>query len=211
MMLNETKHYDFRDGDKKPNKTRNRYRRKAVRYLLVLLVGAAVYALAAPEAAQNTINEAARTAPGHYRVVEVVDGDTIRVELSGQTETVRLIGLDTPETKDPRKPVQCFGQAAAAKARELMAGGSVRLEADPNDSDRDKYKRLLRYVYLPDGQLVNAEMIRQGYAFAYTIFPFEKLEEFRELERQAREQNLGLWAGCEVDESSRVKQTNEQP
>ncbi|HSH31891.1 MAG TPA: thermonuclease family protein [Candidatus Saccharimonadales bacterium] len=210
-MLNETKHFKPPDFERTHQKANHKYRRQAIRYLLALLVGAAVYGLAAPENAQQTLNQAVSVAPGYYRVVEVVDGDTIEVELNGQTDIVRLIGLDTPETKDPRKPVQCFGKAATDKARELMAGGSVRLEADSSDSDRDKYKRLLRYAYLPDGTLVNAEMIKQGYAFAYTIFPFEKLDEFRELERQARQQNLGLWAGCQVDESSDVKQTQGQP
>jgi endonuclease YncB( thermonuclease family) len=146
-------------------------------------------------------------APGSYRVTKAVDGDTIDVDMDGKTETVRFIGIDTPETHDPRKPVQCFGEAAAAYTKSHVTGISVRLEADPTNSDRDKYKRLLRYVYLPDGTLLNAKLIHDGYAFAYTIFPFTKLDDFRALERDAREANRGLWAGCDVNDASVIKQT----
>lgn len=148
--------------------------------------------------------------PGMWHVEEVVDGDTIRVRQNGQSETVRLIGIDTPETHDPRKPVQCFGLAAAAYSKQLLQGSSVRLEPDPEDSDRDKYQRLLRYVYLPDGTLVNAQLIRVGYAFAYVIFPYTKLDAFKQLEAEARDQNRGLWRGCNVDDATDIKQTTTQ-
>ncbi len=146
--------------------------------------------------------------PGYYPVSKVHDGDTIDVVIEGKTETVRLIGIDTPETKDPRKPVQCFGQAASAKTHQLLDDKSVRLETDPADSDRDKYHRLLRYVYLEDGTLINAELVKQGYAFAYTVFPFGKLEEFRSLEAEARAASRGLWSSCPVDETKQIKQTS---
>jgi micrococcal nuclease len=145
--------------------------------------------------------------PGLWHVTKAVDGDTLNVQMGDQKETVRLLGIDTPETHDPRKPVQCFGEVAAAHTKALVEGKDVRLEPDPTDSDRDKYHRLLRYVYLPDGTLVNAELIKDGYAFAYTIFPLIKLDEFRALEADARAGNRGLWAGCAVDESSDIKQT----
>jgi micrococcal nuclease len=150
----------------------------------------------------------ANAQPGLAPVVRDIDGDTIVVKLSGREETIRLIGADTPETHDPRKPVQCFGLAAAAHTKSLVEGTSVRLAADPEDSDRDKYGRLLRYVYLPDGTLVNAELIKDGYAFAYTVFPFSKLNEFRALEAGARDANRGLWAGCNVNSSSQIEQTS---
>lgn len=146
--------------------------------------------------------------PGLLPVVHINDGDTIIVrEANGREETVRLLGVDTPETKDPRKPVQCFGEAASRHTKERLAGQRVRLEPDPTNTDRDKYHRLLRYVYLPDGTLYNAELIRDGYGFAYTVFPLVRLDEFRALEHQARDQNRGLWAGCLIDESDRIKQT----
>ncbi|HSX01043.1 MAG TPA: thermonuclease family protein [Candidatus Saccharimonas sp.] len=146
--------------------------------------------------------------PGLYPVVHINDGDTIIVRLpDGHEETVRLLGVDTPEVKDPRKPVQCFGEAASAHTKARLTGAAVRLEPDPEDTDRDKYGRLLRYVYLPDGTLYNAELIRDGYGFAYTVFPITKLDDFRALEADARSHNRGLWAGCNIDSSSEIKQT----
>jgi micrococcal nuclease len=119
----------------------------------------------------------------------VIDGDTI--VLDGE-ETVRLIGVDTPETKDPRKPVQYFGQEAYEFTRSLVEGKRVRLEYDQERND--KYGRTLAYVYLEDGTFLNTEIIKQGYGFAYTQFPFKYLEEFRQYEREARENERGLWA-----------------
>lgn len=136
------------------------------------------------------------TQPGLYHVVEFVDGDTIKVDMSGTTETLRFIGVDTPETHDPRKSVQCFGVAAAAFTKNLIGKNDVRLEADPLNTNRDRYNRLLRYIYLPDGRLVNAEIIKQGYGFAYTGFPFTKSDEFLGYQKEAREANRGLWGSC---------------
>lgn len=149
--------------------------------------------------------------PGYYQVTQVTDGDTINVMIAGQKETVRMIGIDTPEVKDPRKPVQCFGKAASAETHRLLDGKSVRLEGDPQNSDRDKYHRLLRYVYLPDGTMVNQHLIEQGFAFTYTLFPFSKMEQFKSLETNARQQNKGLWGGCEVKKTGDKEQTQDQP
>ncbi|MDB5164188.1 MAG: hypothetical protein JWS12_806 [Candidatus Saccharibacteria bacterium] len=139
---------------------------------------------------------AVKTQPGLYQVTEFVDGDTIGVNMNGNGEKVRLIGVDTPETHDPRKPVQCFGLAAASFTKQLIGKSAVRLEADPINTNRDRYNRLLRYVYLPDNRLVNAEIIKQGYGFAYLSFPFTKADEFRQYETNARSANLGLWHNC---------------
>ena len=144
----------------------------------------------------NIIKPAVKVAeqnqPGLFKVTEFVDGDTIAVDMNGTKEKVRFIGVDTPETHDPRKAVQCFGQAAADFTKKTIGSNRVRLEADPQNTNRDRYNRLLRYVYLPDGTLVNAEIIKQGYGFAYTFFPFSKLDEFRSYEKTARENNKGL-------------------
>ena len=121
--------------------------------------------------------------------IRVVDGDTIVLD---GNEKVRLIGVDTPETKDPRKPVQYFGKEASEFTRNLVEGRKVRLEYYQNKID--KYGRTLAYVYLEDGTFLNAEIIKQGYGFAYTIFPFKYLEEFRQYEKEARENERGLWA-----------------
>lgn len=165
-----------------------------------------------PDTVEQAITDSAKTLqsaqPGLAEVEKVIDGDTIEVTYGGRKETVRFLGIDTPETHDPRKPVQCFGQAASDYNKSLLEGKSVRLEPDATNSDRDKYRRLLRYVYLPDGTLVNAKLIQDGYAFAYVVFPLERLDEFKALEQQARAENRGLWAGCNVNESDKVKQTS---
>jgi len=121
--------------------------------------------------------------------VRVVDGDTLVLDGG---ERVRLIGVDTPETVDPRRPVQYFGKEASAFTRRMAQGKTVRLEYDQDT--RDRYDRTLAYVYLPDGSFLNAEIIRQGYGHAYVRFPFRYQEQFLALEREAREQGRGLWA-----------------
>lgn len=126
-----------------------------------------------------------------FRVVKVVDGDTIKLE---NGEVVRYIGIDTPETVHPSKPVQCFGKEASDKNKELVEGKLVKLEKDI--TDRDKYGRLLYYVWVGD-LFVNDYLVRQGYAYAYTYPPDVKYnEQFVQAQREARENNRGLWAGC---------------
>lgn len=143
------------------------------------------------------INQA--IAAGTYKVSEFDDGDTIIVDMNGHKETVRFIGVDTPEVKDPRKPVQCFGKAASNYTKQLIGSQPVHLVADSENTNRDRYNRLLRYIYLPDGTLVNAEIIKQGYGFAYTGFPFTKKQEFKNYEAEARQQNRGLWSACQPE------------
>ena len=127
-------------------------------------------------------------------VTRIVDGDTIIVEVNGVQEKIRLIGTDTPEVVDPRKPVQCFGKEASAFTKNLLAGGSVRLESDPTQGDRDKYGRLLRYVFLSDGTFVNKTLIAEGYAHEYTYrIPYRYQTDFKTAERSARENKKGLW------------------
>lgn len=135
--------------------------------------------------------------PGLYHVSTFYDGDTIAVNMNGKDEKIRFIGVDTPETHDPRKAVQCFGQAAAAFTKQLIDTNNVRLESDALSSNRDRYNRLLRYVYLPDGRFVNLEIINQGYGFAYTGFPFTKSDQFVAAQTAAREANRGLWHNCQ--------------
>jgi micrococcal nuclease len=130
------------------------------------------------------------------RVVKVVDGDTIHVQLGSVREKVRYIGVDTPETKHPSKPVQCFGQKASDFNEELVGGERVRLVRDVEP--RDRYGRLLAYVYrVRDGLFVNAELVRLGYAQPLTIAPdVRHAERFAALAREAREQERGLWSMC---------------
>lgn len=146
--------------------------------------------------------------PGLYSVVRFSDGDTITVDMNGKEETVRMIGVDTPETHHPDLPVQCYGPAASAYTKNLIGEQKVRLEADPTNQNRDRYDRLLRYAYLPDGRLVAGELIKNGYGFAYTSFPFTKKDEFVSLEQQAKTEAKGLWGNCTVTEDNGRKQTN---
>jgi len=136
--------------------------------------------------------------PGLYSVSKFVDGDTIEVNMNGHNETIRFIGIDTPETHKPNTPVQCYGPEAAAFTKSFIGSNNVRLQADPMDTNRDRYGRLLRYVYLPDGTLVDAKLISEGYAFAYTLFPFQQKEAFVSLENQAKQAKKGLWGACQV-------------
>lgn len=139
------------------------------------------------------------------RVVKVIDGDTIELE---NGERLRYIGIDAPEKNDPRKPVQCFAQEATEKNRELVEGELIKFYKDV--SERDKYQRLLGYVYREDGLFVNLELVRQGYAFSYPYSPdISKQDEFREVEREAREKERGLWSDCKIEETSSGRsQTN---
>ncbi len=129
-------------------------------------------------------------------VSKVIDGDTIELE-NGQT--VRLIGIDTPETVDPRRPVGCFGKEASVESKRLMVDKWVILQKDV--SETDKYGRLLRYVYLSleDGQtlFVNDYLVREGFAKVLTYPPDVKFsDQFRQAEAEARENNKGLWGRC---------------
>ncbi|MGI8775620.1 MAG: thermonuclease family protein [Actinomycetota bacterium] len=145
--------------------------------------------------------------PGYERayVTRVVDGDTIRADIlesvegpgAGETEvgenySVRLIGIDTPESVKPGSPVECFGREASAALKALVEGTEVRLVKDVENTDR--YDRLLRYVYFGQ-EMANARMVANGYAHAYTYPPNVRHSEFFvQLEREARENDRGLWA-----------------
>lgn len=132
-------------------------------------------------------------------VTRVIDGDTIEVSLNGQEEKVRLVGMDTPETVDPRKPVGCFGKEASDETKSLLTGREVLMIKDV--SETDKYSRLLRYVYLKLSQdqtlFINDFLVRQGYARVLTIPPDVKFEDqFLQAQRDASLQKLGLWSKC---------------
>ena len=134
-------------------------------------------------------------------VDRVVDGDTI--ELSDGRK-VRYIGIDTPETKDPRKEIQCFGEEASAYNRDLVEGKVVAIEADV--ADKDQYDRLLRYVWLED-EMINKKLVAEGYAYASSYPPNVKYQtQFKLAQQQAREQNLGLWAECMVNDTALINQ-----
>ena len=133
--------------------------------------------------------------PGAYQVTHFVDGDTVQVTMNGTLETIRFIGMDTPETHKPNTPVQCYGPAAAAYTKSRIGSQRIRLVSDSLTTNRDRYNRLLRYVVLEDGTYLNLELIQKGYAFAYA-FPFSRLNEFDAAMQQAQKSKAGLWGKC---------------
>ncbi len=130
----------------------------------------------------------------YYSVISVTDGDTLKINMDGKTETLRLIGIDTPETVDPRKTVQCFGKEASNKAKEMLTGKKVRVEKDSTQGERDKYNRLLVYIYLEDGLFYNKYIIEQGYAHEYTYnIPYKHQVDFKNAQKSAQNNQRGLW------------------
>ncbi|MDX1766362.1 MAG: thermonuclease family protein [Candidatus Saccharimonadales bacterium] len=167
--------------------------------LLAMLLGVVGLETLAPDVFSRIENVLGEIQPGYYQVIEVNDGDTITVKANGRNERVRLIGIDTPEKNHPDKPVQCFAETASRRLAELIDGQGVMLEADPVSTNRDRYDRLLRYVYSAEGLMLNRAMVADGYAFAYLNFPHTYLDEFEKLEENAKQKNLGLWSACRVE------------
>jgi micrococcal nuclease len=148
--------------------------------------------LAAALAALLALTAAAEAQALTATVLRVVDGDTIYVDLAGHAEKVRYIGMDTPEVHHPRRGEEPGGRAATLLNRRLVEGRTVRLELDVQS--RDRYGRLLAYVYVGD-VMVNAELVRRGYAQAMTVPPnVRHASLFVRLQREAREAGRGLWA-----------------
>ncbi len=137
-----------------------------------------------------------------YAVVSVTDGDTFKVSNNGKIETVRIVGINTSETVDPEKSIECFGKEASNKLKALLVGKNVQLEADNTQSDRDKYGRLLRFVTL-EGSDVGLQMIGQGYAYEslYSSTPHKMRDTYVQAQQQAQANKVGLWAdsACPVE------------
>lgn len=183
----------------------NRKLRHAVISLLIiifLIAGEKTYTSLLPHQSAVEGVKTAVTTPtsvpvqkGLVKVTKVVDGDTIHVLLNGKSTTVRIIGIDTPETVDPRKPVQCLGIAASNRAKELLSGKSVVLESDPTQDDKDKYGRLLRYVFINGSDDYGLGAIEEGYAHEYTYaVPYKYQTEYKKAEKAAKDARVGLWA-----------------
>ena len=131
-----------------------------------------------------------------HKVSQVVDGDTVKIETESGPVTVRIIGIDTPETVHPFKPVELGGQDASNKAKELLEGQIVTIhyDPDPKHGKWDSYERLLVYLDLPDGRDFGLVMIQEGSAKAYPDYPFSRQELYLEAEQVARQEKVGLWA-----------------
>lgn len=168
-----------------------------LRRLPALLLPLLLLAPACSRGSGGTTTATSRPVEGQATVTRVVDGDTIVVDVGGRTEKVRLIGIDTPETKDPRKPVQCYGKEASERTEALLPKGTaVRLERDVEL--RDRYGRLLAYVFRwRDGLFVNLELARGGYAQVLTIPPnVANADKFVAAVADARRAGRGLWRAC---------------
>lgn len=144
-----------------------------------------------------------------FKVTHVADGDTLDVNIPDRvrrkhTTRIRLQGVDTPETVKPNAPVEYFGPEASRFTRQFCLDKSVRLELDRNRHTRDKYGRLLAYVVRPAGQrpqaCLNAELIRGGYGYSHPQYPHPRREEFLKLQRQARENRVGLWVRAKQED-----------
>ena len=128
-------------------------------------------------------------------VISVTDGDTLKVNLNGVVETIRVIGIDTPETVHPTKLVECFGIEASNKAKALLTGSTVRVVTDSSQGTRDKYDRYLAYITLEDGSDFGETMLRGGYAYEYTYgVPYQNQSTYKAAEATARTTQTGLWA-----------------
>jgi micrococcal nuclease len=133
------------------------------------------------------------TAKEYVKVTRVIDGDTITVDMNGNKENVRLIGINTPEL-NPSNGKTCYGEEAAKRTRSLVEGDLISLEYDDSQPLRDVYNRLLAYVYLEDGEMLNRKLLAEGYAYEYTyLVPYKYQEEFRELVDFAKRSGRGLW------------------
>lgn len=145
-----------------------------------------------------TCPEKSNIAVEHYPVLRVVDGDTFIALIDAEEVRIRLIGVDTPESVHPNREVEHFALEASAFLKDLLEDEEVFFAYDQSNAatnHKDRYGRVLAYTYrVRDSLFVNAEIISEGYGHAYTSYPFAYLEDFLKYERNARNQNLGLWA-----------------
>lgn len=153
-----------------------------------------------PDAASAPVDTTDLTTPppdveGPFPVVRVVDGDTLIVARPDRETRVRLIGIDTPESVAPDRPVECFGPEASARTTELLAGQTVTLRGDPTQDSVDQYGRELDYVWLPDGRLLNHVLVAEGYAVEHTYAaPYAYQQHLRDAQQQAQDAGAGLWS-----------------
>lgn len=181
-------------------------KKRLIRLVVILIALLVVYALPYLTSQTNVPPPPA----GFYRVTEFADGDTVVVSMNGRDERVRFIGVDTPESHHPTKPKQCFSSQASQYTKQKIeqSAYNVRLQADPISDARDRYNRLLRYVYTSEGELLNQALIRDGQGFAYTLFPFGKSTDFVAAQKQASQQKRGLWAACQATFDGGAWRTN---
>ncbi|OGH84396.1 MAG: hypothetical protein A2261_02235 [Candidatus Magasanikbacteria bacterium RIFOXYA2_FULL_44_8] len=160
--------------------------------VLILCLAVPLFCVAAGKIAKTAGVAVSEMAVVYY----VTDGDTIKVKIKGKSYIVRLIGVDTPETKDPRKAVQCFGKEASDYTKKKLLNQTVTLISDPVSGNKDLHSRLLRYVFLADGTNFDHQLISDGYAYEYTYQSqlYRYRDDFKKAQQDARDNKRGLWA-----------------
>ena len=159
----------------------------------------------------NDVNDWDKYNEKSFIVIKAVDGDTIDINMPDgkfKDTRIRLLGVDTPETKDPRMGVMYFGPEASKFTTDTVLGQPVTVVMDKFSKPRDKYNRLLAFVRLADGRILNEELISQGFGYADTRFPHSNYEKYIELEKTAQEQKIGLWEKVTPDQMPRYKNQN---
>lgn len=175
---------------------------KVTLFILVIIIGLGLFAYMYPGNKTLENKKISDTSQGGKKtlaevgiVTRVIDGDTFDIMIDGTKSRIRMLGINTPESVDPRRPVECFGREASNYLKGLIDNKQVRLEKDPNKPDTDEYGRLLRYVFV-DNTNIGEVMIRDGYAYEYT-YKSEKYvyqNQFKQSEKLAHEGKRGLWA-----------------
>lgn len=180
---------------------------KKLSIILLFIIASTIYAQASDFIPYPATDFSKDTA---YPVLSVIDGDTVNITYKGKKRSVRLIGVDTPETVHPSKPIEPYGKEAAAFLKNLLKEESVYLRFDREKIDR--YNRLLAYLYrAPDGLFVNLEIIRQGYGRAYTEYPFKLMALFQHYGTRAQKTGKGLYGVEATSTIGKAEATVETP
>lgn len=166
-----------------------------------LLIGIVLFVYLRNLEPQNVASEDNQASLGaqaitNSQIIEVIDGDTVIILFEGEQEKVRLVGINTPETKYAPQGEQCLGADASAYAQEYLDGAGVMFVSDPTQAARDQYGRLLGYIVV-DGEDFGLHMLRQGFAREFTYDKkYQNQEIYREAEQQAKAEQRGIWGEC---------------
>ncbi|GEM_PF-1417986 len=163
--------------------------------------------------AEENVDQGSEPEKIYYEVTSITDGDTIKVLIDNKTETIRLANINTPESVDLRRPVECMGNEASQKMTELVSGKKVYLEQDETQGDKDQYNRLLRFIFLENDTDVGLEMIKLGYAQSspYGNSPHKYLEAYTTAQEEAQTNELGLWSPNSCPAPTATPATTKQP
>lgn len=176
-----------------------KYKVKIILIAIIIVVTIFVTIISSPNSLFSKKYISKITQGVSYPVADVIDGDTFDIKVNNEIIRVRMLGMDTPETVDPRKPLQCYGKEASDKTKELLKGHFVALETDKSQSQTDKYGRILAYVRIDTGLFINEFLLQNGYAREYTYgTPYSKQKEFRKIQKDAKKNMVGLWGSCPI-------------